>query len=60
MLAIFVAVSTLPVRFPITLPVRSPVTFPVKSPVKAPEMFPVPVIVGEIKVLLVNVCVSVN
>ena len=38
----------------------SPVTFPVKSPVKVPEMSPVPVIVGEVKVLLVNVCVSVN
>ena len=29
--------------------------FPVKSPVKFPAIFPVPVIVGEVNVLLVNV-----
>ena len=41
--AIFVAVSALPV------------TSPVKSPVKVPAIVPVPVIVGDVSVLLVNV-----
>ena len=46
--AIFVAVSALPV------------TSPVKSPVKVPAIAPVPVIVGDVNVLLANVWVSVN
>ena len=46
-LAIFVALSA--------LPVTSPVTLPVKSPVNVPAMAPVPVIVGEVNVLFVRV-----
>ena len=42
------------------LPLILPVTFPVISPVNVPAIAPVPVIVGEVNVLLVNVCVSVN
>ena len=41
--AIFVAVSALPV------------TSPVKLPVKVPAIDPVPVMVGDVSVLLVNV-----
>ena len=36
------------------------VTSPVISPVKVPAIAPVPVIVGEVNVLLVNVCVADN
>ena len=46
--AIFVEVSALPVRSPVI------------SPVKVPAMPPVPVMVGEVNVLFVSVCVSVN
>ena len=54
------AVAAFPVKSPVTLPVTSPVTLPVKSPVNVPAIAPVPVIVGDVSVLLVNVCVSVN
>ena len=50
--AILVAVSALPVTSPVTLPLR--------LPVKVPAIEPLPVIVGEVNVLLVNVCVSAN
>ena len=49
-LAIFVALSA--------LPVTSPVTLPVKSPVNVPAIAPVPVIVGEVRDLFVSVCVA--
>ena len=44
------------VAFPVTLPV----TFPVKLPVKVPAIAPVPVIVGDVSVLFVNVWVDDN
>ena len=75
-LAIFVAVSALPVTLPVTSPVKvASVPFvplsstivplaafmsPVTSPVNEPAIFPAPVMVGEVKVLFVNVCVFVN
>ena len=37
-----------------------PVTSPVKLPVNVPAIAPVPVIVGEVNVLLVNVWVAVS
>ena len=37
-----------------------PVTSPVILPVNVPAIAPVPVIVGDVKVLLVKVCVPVN
>ena len=50
-LAILVAVAALPVVDP-----ELPVTLPVRFPVNTPAIAPVPVIVGEVKVLLVSVC----
>ena len=37
-----------------------PSTLPVTLPVKVPAIAPVPVIVGDVNVLFVNVCVDVN
>ena len=47
-LTILVAVSALPA------------TSPVKSPVNVPAIEPVPVIVGDVSDLFVNVCVAVS
>ena len=52
---------TSPVKFALVLTVVAfPVTLPVKLPVKVPAIAPVPVIVGDVSVLFVNVCVDVN
>jgi hypothetical protein len=51
-----VAVAALPVVEP-EEPETLPVTLPVKLPVKVPAMAPVPVIVGDMRVLLVRVSV---
>ena len=56
---ICVAVAALPVVEPDD-PLTFPVTSPVRFPVKAPAITPVPVIVGDVNVLLVNVCVASN
>ena len=45
---------------PVTSPVKLPMTLPVTLPINAPAIEPVPVIVGEVNVLFVNICVSVN
>ena len=45
----------------VILPILSAVSaLPVKSPVNVPAIAPVPVIVGDVNVLFVNVCTSVN
>ena len=54
-----VAVAELPVHEP-EEPLAFPVISPVISPVNVPAIAPVPVIVGPVKVLFVNVCVEVN
>jgi hypothetical protein len=67
-IAVVIAPSAIAVAFPVlvTGPVKSafvvtvlalPVTSPVILPVKTPAIDPVPVIVGEVKVLLVKVSV---
>jgi len=50
------AVAELPVQEP-EEPLVFPVTFPVIFPVKVPAIAPVPVIVGDVKVLFVKVSV---
>ena len=55
---------TLPVRLPVTFPSTAPVcipdVLPVRSPANIPAIAPVPVIVGDVRVLLVRVCVPVS
>ena len=49
-----------PTKLPVTSPTKLPITSPDKLPVNVPAIAPIPVIVGDVNVLLVNVCVSAN